>query len=334
MRRQPASRVVVITGASSGIGRATALAFAMCGCHVVLAARRKHALESLAEHCRREGVEALVVPTDVADEGQVQALAARTVEAFGRIDVWINNAGVAQFGRFDETPSQDFRRVIETNFFGSVHGARVALARFREQGYGTLILVGSVVGAVPQAFTSAYAASKHAMRGLADSLRMELSLDDAPGIRICSVLPASYDTPIFTSAANHVGWAPCPLTPTNDPAALAAALVRLAASPRREVVIGRGGRTAMVAHALAPALYEWVMARVLARHHFEPRAVPRGPGNLYEPATGPATIHGGFGRSPDGSTELLGKLALAGAIGLLASAALHPMARRGRDHHG
>lgn len=321
MRDHAEDRVVVVTGASSGIGRATALAFAMSGSAVVLAARRADALETVADLCRAEGVRALAVPTDVSDAEQVEALGREALRAFGRIDVWVNNAGVAQFGRFDETPLADFRRVLDVNLLGAVHGARVALRQFREQGHGVIVNVGSVVGIVPQAFTSAYAASKHALRGFADSLRMELTFDQAPHIHVCSVLPASYDTPIFATAANYTGWTPRPLTPTNDPVDLAAAILRIARRPRREVVVGKGGRLAVLAHAVAPALYEPIMAGVLARGHFVHRAVARGPGNLYEPARHPASVRGGWRKPREPRTwsfagELLGLSAclLAGLV--------------------
>ena len=145
--------VVVITGASSGIGRATALAFAAKGATVVLAARRLAALEEVARECEGRGGEALVVPTDVAESNSVQQLATRAVEDFGRIDVWVNCAAVTAFAPFQEIPLEDFKRVLDVNIMGYVHGARAALPQLRDQGKGTLINVSSIVSSVPQPYT-------------------------------------------------------------------------------------------------------------------------------------------------------------------------------------
>ncbi len=151
--------VVVITGASSGIGRATAIGFARQGAAVVLAARREWALREIAESCERLGVPTLVVPTDTTDEDAVRALVQAALERFGRIDVWVNNAGVGLYARFEDTPAADFRKVIETNFFGYVHGARAVLPHFYRQGHGVLINNASIMARVPGPYVSAYAAS-------------------------------------------------------------------------------------------------------------------------------------------------------------------------------
>ncbi|MEU4712374.1 SDR family NAD(P)-dependent oxidoreductase [Micromonospora purpureochromogenes] len=183
--------VVVITGASSGIGRATALAFADKGAAVVLAARREEALAEVAAECAQRGVQALVVPTDVTDPVAVEALGRRAAERFGRIDVWVNNAAVTVFGPFEETPLQDIRRVLDVNVMGYVHGARTALPYLREQGQGVLVNVSSIVGVVSQPYTHAYVMAKFAIRALSASLRQELRLTGRAG---CTSAP-SYRRP-------------------------------------------------------------------------------------------------------------------------------------------
>jgi NADP-dependent 3-hydroxy acid dehydrogenase YdfG/pimeloyl-ACP methyl ester carboxylesterase len=300
-------RVVVITGASSGIGRATAYAFAVRGAVLVLAARREQALEKLAAECQRCGApRALAVATDVTDEAAVQALAQAAVEAFRRIDIWVNNAAVTLFGRCEETPLEPFRRVVETNFFGYVYGARAAVPYFREQGRGVLINVASVAGTVGQPYTSAYVASKWAVRGFSECLRQELR--DARGIRVCSVLPASIDTPLFQHAANYTGRAVKPMDPVYAADDVARAIVELAVRPRRELTIGRGGRLLTLMHTLWPGVAEGVLAEQVERDHFrEGVPAPQTAGNLFEPSPIPATVSGGWRAASAGTDGRAGQ---------------------------
>ena len=194
MTREIGNTVVVITGASTGIGRAAALKFAGQGATVVVSGRREPVLQRLAEHCEKLGGRALAIPADVTDQEAIKSLARRAIETFGRIDVWVNNAAVTLFARIEEAPYEAYRKVIETNLFGYIHGARAVLPYFRKQGSGTLINVSSVVGKIGSPFVSAYTTSKFGIVGLSKSLRMELQ--DAPDIHVCTVLPASIDTPL------------------------------------------------------------------------------------------------------------------------------------------
>jgi short-subunit dehydrogenase len=289
--------VIVITGASSGIGRATAEAFARKGCAVVLAARRAEALETVRQECeRRRGAEALVVPTDVTDAAAVQDLARRAVERFGRIDVWVNCAAVTVFGPFEETPLEDIRKVLDVNVMGYVHGARAALRVMRDQGSGTLINVSSIVGVVSQPYTHAYGMSKYAVRALSASLRQELRLDKAKGIHVCTVLPATIDTPLFEHAANYTGRKALAMPPVYSPERVARTIVDLVRVPRREVVVGPMGRSMVLESRIMPGMVERMMARQVDKTHLSRKEpAPVGQGNLHVPAPGTGAAHGGWG---------------------------------------
>ena len=282
---------VVITGASSGIGRATAHAFARRGAALVLAARREEALHEAAAECRALGGQAIVAPTDVTDSAAVDRLAETAMEAFGGIGVWFNNAAVSLFARFEEAPMDVFRRVVETNLWGYVHGARAALPAFRAQGRGVLINNASVVAIVGQPYTSAYVMSKFAIRGLGDCLRQELR--NAPGVHVCTLLPAAFDTPIFENAANFTGRPVQAMSPVYDAKLAAEAVVRLASWPRRELVVGAAGRALALANRVAPGLAERVMGRVVERRHFGEGAAPATAGTTFETAPGRGRISGG-----------------------------------------
>jgi NAD(P)-dependent dehydrogenase (short-subunit alcohol dehydrogenase family) len=293
MARELNQAVVVITGASSGIGRAAALMFARRGCRLVLAARDESALTETADDCRRLGTEALSVPTDVRDEGSVTALAREAASRFGRIDVWVNNAGVIAYGRFEQVPSEIFRAVIDTNLMGQVHGSRAVLPYFRVQGEGVLINLASVWARVTTPDVSAYVTSKFAIRAFSECLRQELA--DTPGVTVSTMLPQAVDTPIFDNAANYSGRRPRPVPPLLDPHEVACGIVRCAESPAREITYRRLGRTVELLHSLLPRLYQRTVPPAFAAGNYSKRPAPDLPGNVLAP-TGRHRISGEWRR--------------------------------------
>ncbi|MEX0761706.1 MAG: SDR family oxidoreductase [Dehalococcoidia bacterium] len=312
MTRKLRDSVMVITGASSGIGRATALAAARRGSTVVLAARREQALQELASECQGLGGRALAVQTDVRNEEAVRNLARRAIENYGRIDVWVNNAAVTLFARFEEAPPDIYRQVFETNLFGQIHGARAVLPYFREQGSGVLINLSSVVAKVGQPYASAYVTTKHAIRGFSECLRQEVL--DADDIHVCTILPAAIDTPLYQQAANYTGRAPKPMNPVYSAEKVAEAIISCAEHPKREVEVGGSSRAIGAMRAVAPGMSEKAAAKAVEKDHFTDTVVPPGPGNVLEPVPEWAEVSGGWQTTGEMPT---GKIA-AGAAGAAA----------------
>jgi NAD(P)-dependent dehydrogenase (short-subunit alcohol dehydrogenase family) len=288
---------VVVTGASSGIGRSAALKFAARGSSLALAARDRDDLDTVREECERAGADAIAIETDVGDENAVEELARSAEQCFGRVDVWVNDAGVMAFGPFEEIPSEIFRRVIETNLFGQVHGARAALPRFRSQGAGVLINLSSVWGRVTTPQVSPYVVSKHAISAFSECLRHEL--DGVENVHVVTIAPQAVDTPIFEHAANYTGRRIRPIPPLWESDQVADGIVRCAEDPKREVAYGHAGRALEVAYATLPRLYCKVAPSMWSRGTLTDEPAERSDGNVLRAAGG--------GRSSDGWKQSRGK---------------------------
>lgn len=255
---------VVITGASSGAGRAIAVALAHRGCSLVLAARREEALREVVEECTSLGASAVYMVTDVKEASEQHRLATEAIQTFGRVDVWVNNAGVLAAGEFEEIPEEVNEAVIRTNLLGYVHGAHAILPHFKKQGYGTIINNISVGGWFPTPYMSAYSASKFGLRGFFESLKGELT--PFPDIHVCDLYPAFLDTPGMQHAANFTGKLLRPAPPVYDPRKVAEAVVRMVEHPKPKQAIGLTSSVLRLAHAVFPTLSRNITAAVIRKY--------------------------------------------------------------------
>jgi NAD(P)-dependent dehydrogenase (short-subunit alcohol dehydrogenase family) len=311
---------IVITGASSGIGRETALQLASRGANVVVAARRGEPLQEVVDESRSRGGDALGMTMDVADEGAMRTLRDAAIERFGGIDGWVNNASVSLIGPFEALPPDAFRRTLEVNFLGVVNGCRAALEVFRRNDRGVIVNVASLAGRVGAPYYTAYASAKHAVVGFSQSLRMEL---EKTGIDVCTVMPAAIDTPFFEHSGNYAGRPFKPIRPFYQPELVAKIIVGLLERPRREVFAGDVGRLSTWFRTLSPGLFERAYGAMVERDHFLDEPSAPGPGNVFEPMASGTSVHGGWSeRQPSLATaSRLAGLATAAMIGAMAFAA-------------
>ena len=276
-------QVIVITGASSGIGLVTARAAARRGAKLVLVSRNEEALRKLAEEFTRQGGQAEAVVADVGNKSDVRHVAQMAIERFGGFDTWVNNAGVSVYGRLEQVPLDDHRRLFETNFWGVVNGSLAAVEHLKARG-GALINVGSQLSDHVVPLQGMYCSSKHAVKGFTNALRMELALEKAP-VSVTLIKPASIDTMFVPHAKNYMEVEPMLPPPMYAPDAVADAILYAAEHPTREAFVGAAAKFASVAARTAPALFDAVVPRIgfEAQRTSRPVQDPDKPGNLHAP---------------------------------------------------
>jgi NAD(P)-dependent dehydrogenase (short-subunit alcohol dehydrogenase family) len=258
-RRPVTDQAVVVLGASSGIGRATALAFGRRGAQVVVASRGVEALDTLVTELTALGAQAVSVPTDITDEAAVDALARTAEERFGRIDTWVTGPAVSVYGTVADITVAEFRRVMEVNFLGHVAAAKAAVPALERAGGGVLIGIVSVEGYRSMPLHAPYSASKFALRAFYDALRMELADEHSP-VAITSILPAGIGTPFFEHSRSKTGAMPKPPPPVYAPELVAEVIVRAAEHPRREIPVGDAALGFLAGQRVSPALTEAVLS--------------------------------------------------------------------------
>ncbi|MFQ5847648.1 MAG: SDR family oxidoreductase [Candidatus Methylomirabilales bacterium] len=259
MGRDLAGQVVIVTGASSGIGRETALLFARGKARLALAARRKERLETLENEIHGLGSEAVSLPTDVARQDDVEAMVHRALERFGRVDVLVNNAGSGLFASVEETSPEDMEAILRVNFLGAFYGIRAALPIMQRQGSGHIINIASIIGKRGVPLYGAYCASKFALVGLSESLRLELHQSS---IAVSVICPVGTATEFFDTAKDPRGRKLGPKPPIQTPTHVARAIIRCTTSPRPEVIVYPPARLLVVLNALSPRLGDWIMRRM------------------------------------------------------------------------
>ncbi|HET7662389.1 MAG TPA: SDR family oxidoreductase [Rhodanobacteraceae bacterium] len=254
-------QVIVITGASSGIGLATAMAAAGKGARLVLAARNEEALKKICDKINAAGGEAIAVAADVGERVQVQHIADTANERFGGFDTWVNDAGVSLYGRLEEVSDADHHRLFDTNFWGLVYGSQIAAMHLRHRG-GALINLGSIASDIALPLQGMYSASKHAIKGFTDAFRLELEQEGAP-ISVTLIKPSSIATPFNRHAKNCTGQEPTLPPPMYQPEDVAHAILHAASHPVRDIYVGGGGKVMSAFNKNFPSAMDWMSRKTM-----------------------------------------------------------------------
>ncbi|WP_310483940.1 SDR family oxidoreductase [Chamaesiphon sp. VAR_48_metabat_403] len=287
-------QVVTVVGASSGIGRETALQFAKRGAKLVVSARTESGLASLVQEITNLGAEAIAVPADIADFEQVQKIAAKTIDRFGQLDTWVNAAATAIIAPFEQVTPEEFKRVIEVNLMGPVYGAMVAMPLLRQTGRGAIITISSVEARRSMPLQSSYSASKHGLEGFMDALRAELKYEGFP-ISITNILPSVINTPFYNKARTKLGVKPTGVPPYYQPKLVADAILHAAEHPTRDMIVGDVGRVADFLQKIAPDLVDTLVGAIaIPGQRTNTVKAADDPNNLFEPIEGYSTTTGDF----------------------------------------
>src|SRR5215203_5296243 len=287
-------QVVALMGASSGIGRESALRFARKGARVVVSARGEEGLDSLVEEIRAEGGEAIAVPADTSEFEQVKAVADRAVEEYGRLDTWVHLAAVGLLAAFEETTAEEFGRVIDVNLTGQVYGAMAALPHIKRGGGEALIHISSMGAKRSIPLQSAYCASKHGIDGFLEALRVELKHEGWP-ISVTQVMPATINTPFFDKARTKLGVKPVAPPPIYQPGMVADAVLFAAERPARDLVVGGAAKAVILSQAISPRLLDILLEIWGFEVHYTREPKPEdAPANLFEPMEGHDAVEGSF----------------------------------------
>ena len=315
-------KVVVVTGASAGVGRATAHAFGARGDAVALLARSEESLAAAAREVRERGGRPLELPCDVSDPAAVEGAAARAEAELGPIDVWVNNAMVTSLSRFEEMEPEEFRRVTDVTYHGVVHGTLTALRRMRPRDRGVIVQVGSSLAYRGIPLQSAYCGAKHAIQGFTESVRCEL-LHDGSKIHLTMVQLPAINTPQFTMARNRLPRHPMPVAPIYQPEVAADGIVWASEHRRREVWVGASTPAVIMGNALVPTAADHFLARTGFDGQQSDMPPDGGPDYLFAPRPGDHGTHGRFGDlAKDSSAQLrLTKAMPDWAAGMVSAAA-------------